>query len=378
MIEKAVPQQPVISIRISEAMRARLDRLKELTASKSGESVSTSEVAKQLLEAAREDRLELVELLSDPTESLLRIRRKADARHLLSQAEWALVAYYCHHGAEAFANNTPTQISDASLAHILEAFLAAYGLLKTKSASREQYYLRNLPVSEVRDKGPKEESSSRDVRSVVSDTITLLKSPRKQLWKPTLVVRNLYLLLEEEKFPNIQRLNEALWPYWEVLWRVCARGHFYLVKRPLRDRVLAEDLENIVQPHLPRFEQDGYSLTFVRTEGEEFSLCLSFPGRLAPLYPLSEYPKISEFRSMLEGLDVSREFSYWKGSYFFAYTSKMDDGETTISYRAHDNGITFGFDQAGWLSLRELFRRAWIASEVRRLWDALTLEYGEL
>ena len=60
MAEKAIAlQQPVISVRISEALRARLDSLKELLARKSGENVSTSEVAKQLLESAREERLEV-------------------------------------------------------------------------------------------------------------------------------------------------------------------------------------------------------------------------------------------------------------------------------------------------------------------------------
>ena len=57
MVEKVSAQQPVISIRISEVLRARLERLKEIISFKSGESVSTSEAAKQLLECARDDRL---------------------------------------------------------------------------------------------------------------------------------------------------------------------------------------------------------------------------------------------------------------------------------------------------------------------------------
>jgi hypothetical protein len=40
MAEKAAaPQQPVISVRISEALRARLDSLKDLLAHKNGENV---------------------------------------------------------------------------------------------------------------------------------------------------------------------------------------------------------------------------------------------------------------------------------------------------------------------------------------------------
>ena len=65
MAEKtSTPQQPVISIRISDALRSRLDKLRKSWPSRAGGPVSTSEAAKQLLESARDDRLELVNLLT--------------------------------------------------------------------------------------------------------------------------------------------------------------------------------------------------------------------------------------------------------------------------------------------------------------------------
>jgi len=146
MTEKAaIVQQPVISIRISEALRTRLETLKEIMAAKSGEPVSTSEAAKQLLESAKEDRLEFVNLLSEPTDSLVKIRGKADAKLPLSQAEWTLVAYYCQQGAELFANTGQTDISFESLAGILEAFLAVYGLV-SKQRKRVRWPLISSPI----------------------------------------------------------------------------------------------------------------------------------------------------------------------------------------------------------------------------------------
>ena len=47
-------------------------------------------------------------------------------------------------------------------------------------------------------------------------------------------------------------------------------------------------------------------------------------------------------------------------------------------FRAHDNGITFGFSTEEWETVRELFRRAWEMPELRFAWDALSREYGEL
>src|SRR5271156_4361787 len=43
-----------------------------------------------VLESARDDRLELANLLTEPTDSLLKIRGKAEAKLPLSLAEWTL------------------------------------------------------------------------------------------------------------------------------------------------------------------------------------------------------------------------------------------------------------------------------------------------
>ena len=107
------PQQQTLSVRISESLRARLERARKL-ASKTGEAVSTSEIAKQLLESAREDRLEVVNLLTDPTEALLQIRRKGEAQHPLSQAEWTLLAHFVQEGVEAYSAKTPNAVSRES------------------------------------------------------------------------------------------------------------------------------------------------------------------------------------------------------------------------------------------------------------------------
>ena len=80
----------MISIRISDALRLRLETLRKIISLKSGQNVSTSEAAKQLLESARDDRLELVNLLSEPTDSLLRIRGRPtqDSRFRWRNGPW--------------------------------------------------------------------------------------------------------------------------------------------------------------------------------------------------------------------------------------------------------------------------------------------------
>jgi hypothetical protein len=383
MAEKeASPQQPVISIRISDALRLRLETLRKIISLKSGQNVSTSEAAKQLLESARDDRLELVNLFSEPTDSLLRIRGKADSGLPLSQAEWTMVAHYCAVGAESFMNTAQGQISYETLAEILEAFLAAYAIARRPKKSPVDFvYLMSLPGDKLVE-AKAEDVGTDDVRRVVTRTIQMLRNPAQKRRKPILAVRNLYRLLDEEKFPNIERLNEVLWPHWSALWRVCARGHYSLHRKPLREKAPAEtndeDFELAVQPALPSVEEGAYRLDLVREEGNEFSPRLQFPGTLTPRYPVVGYPRIAEFRRLLEELDLEPDLCQWQGYYFYAHTEILENDERGVFFFARENGITFGFPMEHWQSIRKLFQRAWQAPEVRRLWDALAKEYGEL
>jgi hypothetical protein len=79
---ETLQQTQTLSLRMSEALRKRLEDIRKLTALKKGESVSTSEIAKQLLESAREERFEVVELLAKPTESLIEIKRPQNSAKL--------------------------------------------------------------------------------------------------------------------------------------------------------------------------------------------------------------------------------------------------------------------------------------------------------
>src|SRR5581483_2745246 len=124
------PQSLTLSLRISEVLRKRLEGTRQHMAQKKGGNVSTSEIAKQLLESAREDRLEVVDLLAKATESLLTIRRQGESGQLLSRVEWTALAYYVHQGAEAY---TTTRLSRESFVTIVKAFQAVYELRVGKS-----------------------------------------------------------------------------------------------------------------------------------------------------------------------------------------------------------------------------------------------------
>src|ERR1022692_2394652 len=103
------PQQQTLSIRISETLREFLERSKQVLSSGRGEPVSTSDVAKILLESAKDDqldsRLEVADLQQSPTESLWAMRKKWEAKQALSRAEWIFSGQYIQIASEAITEN---------------------------------------------------------------------------------------------------------------------------------------------------------------------------------------------------------------------------------------------------------------------------------
>ena len=141
---------------------------------------------------------------------------------------------------------------------------------------------------------------------------------------------------------HLQPGFEALASYWPVLWRVAARGHYFLEKRPVRENGRREP---VYQPAIPSLKEDGYTLSFTRGEANELSLLLSFPGPRAPMYPLGPYPIIAEFRAMLAALaPKARPPQRWDGEQFYGYVTERGN-EIEFWFRAHANAITSGFPQ---------------------------------
>jgi hypothetical protein len=372
------PQQQTLSVRISEGLRARLERARKL-ASKTGDSVSTSEIAKQLLESAREDRLEVVDLLEDPTEALLEIRRKGEAQHPLSRAEWTLLAHFIQQGVEAYSTTTPNPVSRDSWIAILDAFDAAYALAGERASANDAYYLGNLPLECRPAAGERgiDHVTPDIVRRSVAETRKRLSDPSNSIGPPVFVGRNLYRVLEGTSSSGQADVDRALRSFWPSLWRLAARGHYALAQQPVRGPLAKQD--GLYQTPLPPVAQAAFTLSFARGEGAEFSVLLSFPGPRGPLYPIISYPKIAEFRAMLAALGPASSARSWTGEYFFGYVQSGEPRQPSdVWFRAHDNGITFGLSVEEWAAVRTLFQRAWQSLDIQRAWDQLTLDYGAL
>jgi len=367
------PQQPVISIRVSEALRSRLERLKELLSKKSGESVTTSEVAKQLLESAREDRLEVAEMLADPTVTLAGARRKAEAGLSLSRAEWIVVGHYVQLGVES---PMADPISPETMRGILQVFLAAYQVRRGKKPSRDVHYLSNLPILNQQGQAiVGTDAEGIDVRTAVERLIQRMDMPEAEEVWPQFIARNLYEFLEEEPF-GIEAMNQALKPHWETLWRAAARGHYLMRGSPVPAAAGRAIADRPWGPAISSVFEGGFVLSFARGSDGDLVVLVNLPDARQTMYEMRPWPMIAEFRSMLQEWDTSGPNSFWQGRWFYGYTV-MESTVPPIWVRCQ-SGVTFGFTAHEWRSLQEAFRLAWQKPELLRIAAELMLEYGEI
>lgn len=369
----AWPQQPVISIRISEALRSRLERLKEVLSKKSGENVTTSEVAKQLLESAREDRLEVAELLTNATAALAAARRKAEAGVSLSRAEWIVLAHYVQQGVESHASN---RVSAETMKEILQAFLAAYKVRRGKKSNLDTHYISNLPIlNKAGKQAIGAEAEGVDIPTAIERLIRAMKSPGSEEVWPQFAARNLYEFLEEEAF-GIEAINQALKPQWAALWRAAARGHYLVTGDPVRDASRSAASDHAWGPAISSIFEGGFVLSFAVGSERDLSVLVSLPEARQAMYEIGPWPMIAELRAMLRQWDTSQPNSYWRGRWFFGYTA-MESTVPPVWVRCQGT-VSFGFTAKEWASLQEAFRRAWEMPELQSISGELMLEYGEI
>jgi hypothetical protein len=365
-------QRQTLSVRIGHALRRRIRGIQAREALRLGHPVSVSDVAKRLLAAGARGRdVEVADLLSDPTGVLLATRRKRAAGLPLTPAEWIVVAYYVQQGMESMRDGLGL-VPRALVVGVLDAFSAVHALRARESAWDAQY-LENLQ-DEGRCSGhPAGRTVITDMPCHVRETVA---ATRRQLVEgerttmPPRAGRNLHTLLAHDDVTSAEEINQALSPHWSTLWSLAARGHYAITERPVR---AATSWVASPDHKVPLVLRDGGVVVSFACD-EELWISVTFPGRIAVVYPLPRYPVVREFRLMVEALADTA--SSWEGAWFRGYVGGAgDDG---IWFRGLSNGITVGCHRQDWARLHGLFQQVWKTTDVELTWERLTSEYGEL
>ena len=303
-------QGSVLSIRIPVESLERLDRARRQFSLPGSKTLSISDVARLLLEAGAQNRLDdLVEirhLLEQPTEALLRMRRKWEDDQEFSRAEWSVLARYVEKGCEQHGFSPDSELpSRESFAQVLEAFLAVWSLRSGANPELDNLYRNHLERSQ---------SERRTLPAVVQSIITDLRESsgtRRPIYAP----RSLRLALGQEQLERRASVHGALRPFLPCLYRLAARGHWLAEQQPIRRKRQLWAAPEGVPICVPDVTADDFVLStvFKPAEGELY-MNLKLPS-LGISFWLGPYPHIREFAQMIAHLAPGR---YWRGRYFTA------------------------------------------------------------
>ena len=258
---------------------------------------------------------------------------------------------------------------------MLDAFLAAHTLRTEPNPRLDAYYLGNLPPDNRPAPTKRGQRTTQDQPDAARRTAAQTRRRESERSGPPqalFAARNLYALLEEDRLAGATDLHEALRPFWLPLWKLAARGHYAEVIKPIRPAEEAREGE--YQSPIPPIAEGTYSISFHRLGGREFSVLLNFPPVRGIHVPISGFPRLNEFRSMVATMRAEPG-ARWSGPYLLGgVTPPADDRSAQAWFRAHDNGITLNFPPDEWATLQRLFRRAWDVPDIREAWDSLVLE----
>ena len=138
--------------------------------------------------------------------------------------------------------------------------------------------------------------------------------------------RNLYVALKDESLDSTISINQALFEQLPVLYRLAARGHWLREGLPVRR---SGAISGPCSPAIPQTTGEDHCISSVVTsEGElEISILMK---RKSVTYPLTRFPEIREFASMLEHLTPG---SRWQGREFVGWTATSDGSTTRFYFR---------------------------------------------
>ena len=366
-------QQQTLSIRVSESLREFLELAREFITNGRGEAVSISDVAKLLLESAKQDRLdfrlEAAELQQSPTSALLQVRKKWEQKQALSRAGWVFLAQYVQVACEELSGSTRVPCPDFFIA-VLEALLAVRTLRTDRGGGLDRFYLGNLGVPAAAVFSERQFDPGL-LPHAVGD---LIQDLRRGATSPKEVVfagRNLYVALRDEAVSDIVALNRSLTPFLGILFRLAARGHWIREHRPLRTlRGLGQEAQILEASSAGAFQLAAS----VASDGE-LALILTMGDR-GVRYPFEPYPEIREFESMLRQLQPGH---VWDGVHFCASAEVTGaEGQPLFHFCRRSDRVLLTFVEAEWCCLNELFRQALAKPRSQAVLDRLSLEYGEI
>ncbi len=375
MSNKRSPRHEVISLRLSEMRVELLERCRRAFADELARDVSLSEAVFLALEdraTEMERTAARAELLRTPTASLAAIRRQWEARHGLSAPQWDVLVEYVRIGADEDRRDPPLQPSipsrESDLA-LLDAFRSVYEHRADPLSRHTWTYVGNLggsaPTADVLANQRPDQQPQVVIQQVADRRARVLADEWE---RPGNIGHCVWVAVREEGVDGAT-LDQVLAPYWPVLWRLAARGHWIRHNhRPVRVTGMDEGRRGgaLIAPQ--PISAGDFTIAFARWSGGDPLLTIASRSRRMEL-EIARYPELAELRA----LSVSPDDRPWIGRYYTVGDAPAGARRLTVLRRR----LSLEFSHAEWTTLTDLLRRAWQIPALQSRLAVLEQEYGE-
>lgn len=350
---KPEEQQKLISFRVEEGFLQKFEALKERL-SVGGRKITTSDLARSLLEAAQVQHGEFGELLGDQVESIKYIQQLAQTRQPLRKAQWEFVSFLVH---RAYQSHRRQMVQGRYFKAALQAFATWRRLLERQGlpTQSDDYFLSNLRRTDTTD--------------LLGRIDELIGTMPELVWtsQAEFGTRNLNVAMRDGiQALNALDLHDALAPFLVDLLPVAIRSVFMQTKRPLHE-VEQSYLSSPIKP----VESERYSLS-VLSSGTSLTAALSLSTHRS-INPINSFMQFQDLAQILEEVTPenpsSQSETYW-------LAGPPVTGSTGYYLRYLGHQMDFSADEFD--ELRGVFRLAKRQPDLMAALARMTAIYGDI
>lgn len=346
-------QQKLISFRVEDSFLQKFEALKERF-SVGGKKITTSDLARSLLEAAQVQHGEFGELLGDQVESIKHIQQLAQTRQPLRKAQWEFVAFLVH---RAYQSHRRQMVQGRYFKAALQAFATWRRLLEREglSSQSDEYFLSNLRRTDTPD--------------LLERVDELVRTMPELVWtsQAEFGTRNFSVAMRDGiQAINALDLHDALEPFLTDLIPVAIRSVFMQTKKPLHE-VEQSYLSLPIKP----IESEHYSLS-VLSSGTSLTAALSLSTHRS-IHPINSFMQFQELSQILEEVTPENPSTHSE-TYWLAGPSVTGLASYYLRYLGHQ----MNFSEAEFEQLRGVFRLARQQPDLRAALAKMAAIYGDI
>lgn len=346
-------QQQLISFRVDGDLFKKFEALK-LRFLGNDKKVSSSDLARSLIESTRDGQLEFGELLADQQNALENIQHLANTNQTLSLVQWEFLSYLVN---RLYKEQGLGILQGAYLKVVIRAFEAWWNMaLKYKLNLHERYFMSNLSRSQ------ESENLSKKIQEV-------LNAIPEHIWsaEAEFASRNLNVVLRDDsqKIDPLD-LHNTLKPYLPEILMLAKRAVYMETKEPFAFR---EPTLGFDAPLMP-ISSGKYSL-MVNAANSDFSAAIYLPSHRCT-YTVGSYMEFVELKNLIMNVD---EYGPSLDGKRFSITGPFG---TSFEYYLRNTGHQLEFNQEEFDDLKALVKKTSSAKQMQLIDRKMLAIYGDV